>query len=35
MVGTGKIKYPERAKTGHYCLAVYEVGPSKARGRKP
>jgi hypothetical protein len=35
MVGTGEIKYSGRTKTSHYCLVVYEVGSSKARGRKP
>jgi hypothetical protein len=34
MVGTGEIKYLGQTKTSHYCLVVYEVGPSKARGRK-
>jgi hypothetical protein len=35
MVSTGEIKYPGLTKTSHYCLVVYEVGSSKARGRKP
>jgi hypothetical protein len=35
MLGTGEIKYKGRTKTSHYCFIVYEVGPSKARGRKP
>jgi hypothetical protein len=34
MVGTGEIKYPGQTKTSHYCLVVYEIDPSKARGRK-
>jgi hypothetical protein len=35
MVDTGEIQYPGRTKPSHYCLVVYEVGPSKARGIKP
>jgi hypothetical protein len=35
MVGTGEIKYPGQTKTSHCCLVMYEVGPSKFRGRKP
>jgi hypothetical protein len=34
MAGIREIKYPGQTKTSHYCLVVYEVGSSKARGRK-